>query len=567
MSIPRVARFFISGLFLADTQFRSPVPTSRSSGRAQLATLENARRTIGQASAARTPALYLFDRPVEVDRAGELKSLVSCVAYEFFPSLLYWNMRVSKIALVVLFCLLASPAWATTYYLATAPSGGNDSNDGLSIGTPWLTPYHALNCGDVILAAAGTYSPANFTYNKWGKVTCPAGNNVAWLKCVIFDACKVSGGGSFPSGMSVSASYWGVQGWEATATAQSACFNAFPPAPTVQLHHIIFANDVANGCYSSGFTVGNNQDVGVDYFVVVGSIAYNAAQSTLQCVSGIDIYQPVQSDSLPGTHIYVAGNFAWANVDPNPCAGGLPTDGNGIILDTLDGTYGLPSPYTAQVLVDNNILIANGGRGFEVFNNTAGAVHAAIYARHNTLWGNNFDLNTTNRFCGEMAFKIAFNVSASLNLSATSATDGCAGDPLYAYSVVNGNSTDLIYNNVGWSASGTYGNATLSPGFSYGPNNLFGTNPNFVNAAAPGAPSCSGTASVPNCMATLIANFTPTTSTAKSYGYQVPSTTPSYDPLFPQWLCNVNLPAGLVTMGCPAGSAPAPPADLSLVVH
>jgi hypothetical protein len=533
------------------------------------ATRKKAARTIGQASAARTPALYLFDRPVEVNRAGELKSLVSCVARTPFPSLLYWNMRVSKIALAVLFSLLASPAWATTYYLATAAGGGDDSNDGLSISTPWLTPNHAVNCGDLILAAAGNYSPANLTYGKWGKVACPAGNNVAWLKCVTFDACKVSAGASGFDGISVTASYWGVQGWEATATTEtSACFKAYPPSATVEIHHIIFANDVANGCYNSGFTFGPSQDVGVDYFVVVGTISYNASQSSLECVSGIDIYQPVQSDSLPGTHIYIAGNFSWANVDPNPCAGVAPTDGNGIILDTLDGKYSLPSPYTAQVLVDNNFLIANGGRGLQVYNNALGATHAAIYIRHNTLWGNNFDSSTSNNYCGETMINVSLNVQEFLNLAATNATDGCgAKDPMYAFYVANGNSTDLVYNNVGWAANGTYGGETSSPGFSYAANNLFGTNPNFVNATAPGAPSCSGTTSVPNCMATVIANFTPTTSAAKSYGYQVPSTTPSYDPLFPQWLCNVNLPAGLVTMGCPAGSAPAPPADLTLVVH
>jgi hypothetical protein len=52
-------------------------------------------------------------------------------------------------------------------------------------------------------------------------------------------------------------------------------------------------------------------------------------------------------------------------------------------------------------------------------------------------------------------------------------------------------------------------------------------------------------------MATVIANFTPTAPAAKSYGYQIPSTTSIYDPLYPQWLCGVtNLPAGLVTPGC-----------------
>jgi hypothetical protein len=55
-------------------------------------------------------------------------------------------------------------------------------------------------------------------------------------------------------------------------------------------------------------------------------------------------------------------------------------------------------------------------------------------------------------------------------------------------------------------------------------------------------------------MATVIANFTPATAAAKPYGYQVPTSTSIVDPLFPQWLCNVNLPAGLVTPGCATGT-------------
>src|SRR5713101_5055172 len=123
-----------------------------------------------------------------------------------------------KFFLTYLFILLAAPAWATTYFLAPASAGGNDSNSGLSASAPWLTPNHSVNCGDVIVAAASTaYSYTSFGYN-WGSVTCPAGNNVAWLKCVTFDACKitVSAGGDSNHGMSINNSYWGVQGWEVT---------------------------------------------------------------------------------------------------------------------------------------------------------------------------------------------------------------------------------------------------------------------------------------------------------------------------------------------------------------
>src|SRR5271168_5113119 len=113
-----------------------------------------------------------------------------------------------KLVLAVLLSTLASPAWATTYYLATAADGGNDSNNGTSVSTPWLTPKHAVNCGDVILAATSTsYSYANFTAGEWGTVTCPGGNNVAWLKCVTFDACKITSSGGNP-GIYVDKDYW-----------------------------------------------------------------------------------------------------------------------------------------------------------------------------------------------------------------------------------------------------------------------------------------------------------------------------------------------------------------------
>src|SRR6266436_2041806 len=81
---------------------------------------------------------------------------------------------------------------AATYYLAPAGLGGKDSNSGADPSHPWLTPNHSLHCGDVILSApSSAYVATNFRTNNWGVVTCPAGNNVAWLKCQTFDGCKI----------------------------------------------------------------------------------------------------------------------------------------------------------------------------------------------------------------------------------------------------------------------------------------------------------------------------------------------------------------------------------------
>jgi len=453
-----------------------------------------------------------------------------------------------------------------TYYLAPAADGGDDSNDGLSAATPWLSPHHAVNCGDIILAKAGaTYSPSNFTYGSWGTVTCAAGDNVAWLICESFDGCKINS----QSGLLIDQSYWGVQGWEVHASGnpaaptitQAACFAAAPNyATAAEIHHIIFANDIANGCQNNGITSWSQGSASVDYFAIVGNIAYNAAQGNTECFSGISVFQPVESDSLPGTHIYVAGNFSWGNFDANPCSGGIPTDGEGIILDTFDDYFsGLSSPYRAQAVVENNILAGNGGAGLAVvFNDHGTPPFASIYLRNNTMWGNNADTNQNGTYCGQLLLYQAFDVQASDNLAVTGRQYGCGANSVYAYFVgSSATSTDTIEGSWGYSAYGTNDAQDASTGFSFGPNDTFGVNPGLANPSVPDPPDCGSATSVPDCMAPVIAGFTPTTAAAAGFSYQIPGSTPVEDALFPQWLCNVNLPSGLVTMGCATGASAA----------
>ena len=118
---------------------------------------------------------------------------------------------------------------------------------------------------------------------------------------------------------------------------------------------------------------------------------------------------------------------------------------------------------------------------------------------------------------------------------------------IYVYNV---NSTNKIYQNLAYSAAGYNIGYSNSNDFSYGPDNVVGTNPGFANPIDPGAPSCSTSSSVPNCITAVVSHFTPTTTSVAGFGYQTPVTTQVYDPLYPQWLCNTNLPTGLVSMGC-----------------
>jgi hypothetical protein len=467
-------------------------------------------------------------------------------------------IRMRKLVVTILFSFLVSPAWATSYFLAPASGGGNDSNNGTSASTPWLSPNHSVNCGDTITAAASaSYDQANFKYGKWGTVTCSPGAtaNVAWLKCVTFDACKLSA--TNQNGMWVTSSYWGVQGWEVTASGgQAICFAAYPPTTSANIHHIIFANDIANGCYGAGFQPVNDGTAGVDYFVLIADIAYNASQQSIECGSGITITGPAQTDSLPGTHIFVSQTFTWNNFEPSACAGGTPTDGEGIIFDT----FSLNS-YAAQAVMENNIAFLNGSHGFEVWSNTL----APIFVEYNTSYGNDGDSSLNATVCGEITLGKASNVQVLYNIAETTSMSGCGSNPNYAFYVGGGDATDVIDLNLGYGLNGQNAGAGGSPAFSYGTGNIFGTSPNFVSApnSIPGPPSCSSSTSVITCMAPIIAGFVPKASAAVGIGYQSVQINSVIDSLFPQWLCNVNLPAGLVTMGCQ--SRPQPPAGLTVI--
>ena len=319
--------------------------------------------------------------------------------------------------------LSGATASAKTYYLA---AGGNDSNSGLSASQPWLTPNHSVSCGDVILAAPSTsYYSENFNSGKWGTVSCSGKNNVAWLQCQTFDACKIRTTGY---GINIDQSFWGVQGWEVSVNsgAPGFCFGTAPSGqhPT-EVHHVIFANNVANGCAAGGFSTWNyNSTASVDYVAIIGNIAYNAAQSTSECHSGITVFQPVAYDTAAGTHIYVAGNFSWANYQPSTCGGVQAWGASGVIFDTFDGSQGLAKAYTPQAVITNNIFIANGGHGIEIQNNIAGSQHAPILILQNTVWGNEQQGNQQyNHLCAEVLINSGYNIQEAYNVVATASAN------------------------------------------------------------------------------------------------------------------------------------------------
>lgn len=456
---------------------------------------------------------------------------------------------------ILLLCLLFTalvPAYATHYFIAPAGGGGNDSNNGLSSGAPFLSPNHAFNCGDDISAASGTYSATNFGTSKWGTVTCAANNNVVMINCAVFDTCKIAASNVFA--MWITTSYWGVQGFEVSGTGNGGvCFGVGPTGGST-IHHFVLANNVANGCANGFSFFSGSSTASFDYGVVISNIAWNASQSTAFCNSGITFYEPIKSDSSPGTHNYIAGNFAFDNTTPTNCSTGTSTfDGNGVVLDDIGNAQSGGAAYDQQIAVVGNLAVFNGGNGIGSTGN--GSANSHIFFRNNTSVKNQQATNDNTTTCGDVMV-IGPQALTELygNLVVTKGSTSCQSStqPLYAIAMYNGNATNHFYNNWLYSAAGNNVGLFTNNGFASGPNNTTGTDPLLVNPVDPGQPNCTGTSSVVNCMASVIANYTPLTTAAIPFGYQLPQTTSSqsYDPLFPQWLCNVSLPSGLITMHC-----------------
>jgi hypothetical protein len=435
---------------------------------------------------------------------------------------------------LALFCALQ--ATASTYYLS--PSG-KDSNAGTSAQAAWLTPKHSLNCGDTVQAIPGAYSASSFASGNWGAVSCPAGINVAWLECETFAGCTVAS--STSSGMTMSASYWGVVGFQIAVTSYQYGSGI---ATANGVNHIVMADNVITSAVSGGLNAN-----GGDYDIIVGNIIYNAAQGTSYCTSAISMWEPKMSDSVAGTHMYVAGNIAWGTEDgintlsgwkSASCAGTAATDGEGLIFDTFSG-------YTAQVVAELNMFVFNGGRGIMV--NTNGP---KFILNQNTLVGNNAQPGQAfPKGLGELTVNSS-TVTATGNLAATTQAS-VNGNPIYAVALASGVPGSGITGNL--FNGGTFGSG-------YGANATAAAQ--LVAPALPGPPACSGTASTVACAAKVIAAFLPTGAGLSSYGYQLPQVAGVNDALFPQFLCSggalvSGFPTGVITNPCGSGTVTPPP--------
>jgi hypothetical protein len=472
-----------------------------------------------------------------------------------------------------------------TYYMSPT---GSDSNNGTSAASAWATPNHALNCGDVIVAAAGSYAPKT----TWGAVSnCPStsggidgagGVYFATLLCGgAVGACSIVGTVTGTAGMEVNANNWAVEGWAVSEgyTCSGGPGYGFMVNTSVSgavKHHVAFINDIAyhngSGFGTNGHGTNGGGGYGADYFAIVGDIAQDSAG---RCDGGLStgavvLIGMLNYNTAAGTHTFVAGNFSYNNQQTLGATD--KSDGECYLMDTLD----YPTPgYGEQIVFRDNISAVCERFGLQLFYQGYSANTPTIKVYNNTfVAGNQMNYSTgsgsnqgdinvqghggsdpdpwiipmTNNIVRETKAVAGGgeNVFAMMNGGSTTTTAGGAG----TQNVLYGLSTAACQ-----SACDT-GNPTKSI-IAYAPSTI-GTN-YYVDAAFHnltdaltnqiGKPNCSNFSSTASCEGenfggnptnpSLTYDLAPTAAQASGKGFRLPASCVASDPDYPIWLKGV----------------------------
>jgi hypothetical protein len=284
-----------------------------------------------------------------------------------------------------------TPVTPKTYYVSGT---GNDSNNGLSKTTPFLTLQHAANLtqpGDTVYAMNGTYTNAYAGTNVLDINT--AGTAENWITYAAYpgQAPKISFNGWAGIFVHATAAYieingFSIEGNNYNVTLQEA-LNQAPnsnPDPafngncitmdgragtaTQRVHHIKVLNNVVGACGGAGIGTG-----WADYITIANNIIYDSAWYSLYDGSAISTWENWNSDSYTGYKMFITGNRIYGNRNYVPWAPGDEfTDGEGIIVDSTRNSAYNPSsdslaPYTGRTYIANNAIYTNGSSAIEVF--------------------------------------------------------------------------------------------------------------------------------------------------------------------------------------------------------
>lgn len=450
---------------------------------------------------------------------------------------------------------------------------GNDTTGNGTAGNPWASPNHASVCGDVYVAASGTY---NGDFSSWGAVSnCPsttggidgtggiytanvicAGNvqtcviNCATAQCN--SGHQGSGGRSATSAaMNVNASHWSIQGFGCNGNgAGHRCFQADACLTTSTIiGYIAFINDVA-------FNTGQGYDTddcgygvtapgnGVDEFAVVGSIAENANSDTI-CLAAVDIVAPANLDSLAGTHDIFAQVFAWNNSN---LQSGCSSDGEAFMFDTWDA-----HAYSGQGYVFSNYAWTSSWVALQVFMQSNNSSAPNIIIDHNTFFDNEVctpfaSKDGTSEINLQAANSFPWSITTTNNIAQTGraktpSSTACNTTNFFTYAMLTATGSSVTFSTTGnWFkglATGCDGTCDAGDNVvwfnSGGPGTGNTYSATALNNTADllanwnGAPSCSSFTNVTACMGwnyasqtatslTPVSDLAPTNSTALSAG-------------------------------------------------
>jgi hypothetical protein len=282
------------------------------------------------------------------------------------------------------------------FYVAT---NGNDANAGTSAAAPWLTLQHANDtgriAGDCVIVAAGTYAH--------GVVITHGGNHASSTgyvvyRCAQMDACTVTDvaaqgqNGSFvwdTSKQPMPGSYVIIDGFTMRAARETLYGQGIqlwdgnesgPNAPR-SVHHVWILNSLISHYGQSGVQMND----GEYFFVVHDAIFDNANAGCSAQGSGVSfvvlkafpnyVRTPDDASNAILGKIGAFNNaIAWnVTFDNATTSCGTPTnpydtDGNNIIIDTLNNAGSTNVVYPGSVLIAFNVTYNAGGRGIHIFN-------------------------------------------------------------------------------------------------------------------------------------------------------------------------------------------------------
>jgi parallel beta-helix repeat protein len=282
---------------------------------------------------------------------------------------------------------------------------GSDTNPGTQA-LPLATLQHANDVvpppGTCINVAPGTYA-AGVLLSNGGNLAAPTGYVV--YRCQALDACTITADGDpwnpvFAIKSAYGPNYIVIDGFTMAASEEAYYgvaidINNNPdggPLGEPSAHHVWMLNNIIHGYGQAGIGTGE-----ADWLFALHNTAYNNANVTCDAQgSGIGYvvakvtpnYTPTKDDlAFAPFHQVIGYNISYNNIitqcgnAQNP----YDTDGNGIILDTFNGSGVDNVLYTAQTLVTGNVTFDNGGKGIEVFRSDY------ITVTNNSAYNNNLD--------------------------------------------------------------------------------------------------------------------------------------------------------------------------------